>query len=203
MADQLDEERRRRGSVGSHASAGRVEMTPEELTERLVEIGRAVDGVLAAKARQERLALLAALMAGPLRAALNAAWRLRREEVEAILVRLSGGPGLGDSVSKLRAALRSSAKASAAGLAVVGEGDDASPVYRATIGGREVQLDVPAGWTCGDDGVHRLVQARGADGGLVLERKRVSHAPIVLTRRFREPGGSTRYVEVAWMEDGT
>ena len=178
-------------------------MTPEELTERLVEIGRAVDGVLAAKARQERLALLAALMAGPLRAALNAAWRSRREEVEAILVRLSGGPGMGQPVAQLRATLARAAKAAAAGLTVFGAGDEVSPVFRATIGGREVLLDVPAGWTCGDDGVHRLVQARGADGGLVLERKRVSHAPIVLTRRFREPGGSTRYVEVAWMEDGT
>lgn len=90
MADQLDETYRREGRVGARTGTIRVQVTPEELTELLGRLSRAVDEVLAATKPTERMARLAGLMSGPLRGALEQGWAERRDDVGLVLDPFAG-----------------------------------------------------------------------------------------------------------------
>ena len=183
-------------SVGTSSGVAQRGGISDEVLDELLDTARAeVLRIIGLGSKIERTTAVADFARGPLRAGLVEGWRRREGEVEALLLLLSGGPGLAEASSRIRSSLKADAKASSRSLRVLSSGDPvAQSEYTATIDGDEVRLAVPDGWACSDAGISQLVNLR--DGG--VEARSVAHAPIVIVRQLAEYGSASAWVELAW-----
>lgn len=202
---QLDDQTRRRGPVLATAVSN---IMPEQVDEALhdlrAEVLRLIGMEGAGSAlKVARVQAWSEIIRGPLLPLLREAWRTREADLEQVLAEVKVIPGLESAVVAFRKGLRSHAKAAAAGLRVI-EGDvDARREQPFVIDGETVTVTIPDNWACDATGVYQIRRRTGPDGGVLEELVRVTYGPVILTKRFREPGGGkSKYVELAWSNPG-
>ena len=114
--------------------------------------------------------------------------------VDAIFVRLGGGPGLDKAARELKNSIVKESKGVAFSLHHGGRDSLSTTNFVTEIEGVRHVFAVPERYACSERGVTEFVQT-GQNG--VTDRK-VTHRPIVITRSFRELNGSASWVEVSW-----
>ncbi len=119
--------------------------------------------------------------------------------VDAIFVRLGGGPGLDKAARDLKTSIVKESKGVDFSLHRGGAGSLTTTDFVAEIDGARHVFSVPERYACSERGVTEFVGQK--DGG-VSDRK-VCHRPIVITRSFRELHGAASWVEVSWANTTT
>lgn len=119
--------------------------------------------------------------------------------VDAIFVRLGGGPGLDKTARELKTSIVKESKGVDFSLHRGGAGSLTTTDFVTEIEGVRHVFTVPERYACSERGVTEFVGQK--DGG-VSDRK-VCHRPIVITRSFRELHGAASWVEVSWANTTT